>query len=413
MMKTSDMRKLGIYIHIPFCSSKCRYCAFMSFAENSSAAESPYIYGTDGSARKRYIDLLNMEIDNYNEQYRSYEVDSVFIGGGTPSILETEQMLSIIDAVKRSFSLSEDCEITMESNPGTLDFEKLKYLHESGINRLSIGVQSLDDKILKTLGRTHTAYEAAETFKAARNAGFNNINIDLMFGVPGHTETSWNSTIDRIIELGPEHISFYSLQLEEKTPFYDMYKNNEMDLVDAESERRMYHEAIHRFADAGYEHYEISNCAKSGFLCRHNMKYWSYEEYLGIGLGAHSYIRTGRCSDGSPDERGSRFSNYEDMEAYAALVMDGQWPIDMSKYQTDSLKDGMSIFVFTALRKRSGLDLAEFRKQFGRDFFEVYKEKADVIAEYKSAGLIGCGSNRLYLTEKGIDASNDIMSEFV
>lgn len=398
MTTINSMSNLGLYIHIPFCVRKCRYCGFLSFETGN---------------HEDYVKRLVRELENYKNQYKTYTVDTVFMGGGTPSILSSEQLKSIIDAVHSNFKLSSDAEFTIEANPGTVSLSKLKALRGAGVNRLSLGVQSFDDKVLKALGRIHTADEARESFALARQAGFENINIDLMFGVPELTFESWMDTASEAVRLDPEHISAYSLQLEEGTPFYEMYKKGEIEIAGDELDRKMYHEALAAFRDAGYEHYEISNLAKPGFECRHNLKYWSYEEYLGAGLGAHSYIRTAVCSDGCTDGRGSRFNNYEDMEYYNAFVDDGQWPIDMGRYHTDSLKDGMAVYAFTALRKREGIDLSDFEAQFGMEFFKAYRAKADVIFDYKSQGLLDYDAARLWLTEKGIDKSNEIMSEFV
>ena len=268
------MKKLGIYIHIPFCVRKCKYCDFLSF---DSLKE---------DVKGRYVNALFSEIKMQGKRFQGYEADTIFIGGGTPTVVQAEYIAEIVECVKENFHLAEAAEITIEANPGTVTPEMLEIYRKSGVNRLSIGVQSLDDKVLSALGRIHTAEEFRNTYFAARHAGFNNINIDLMIAVPLQTEEIWEKTLKEAIRLKPEHISFYSLQREEGTEFYRMYKEGRLTLADDDTDRRMYHTAVKMLKEAGYHHYEISNAAKPGFESRHNMKYWQFDEYIGLGLGA-------------------------------------------------------------------------------------------------------------------------------
>nr|HPR24564.1 radical SAM family heme chaperone HemW [Bacillota bacterium] len=351
------------------------------------------------------------------EYSENYTVDTVFIGGGTPSFASAEQTERITEAIYRDFYVSEDAEITIEGNPNSLSREKLRAYKAGGINRLSMGVQSMDDEILVHLGRVHKKDHILDAYENARNAGFENINFDLMFGVPDQTLKQWENTVSEVIKLAPEHISFYSMQLEEGTSFCRNYKKGLLDLTEESIVRGMYHEALRTFKNEGYMHYEISNLARPGFQCRHNLKYWSFEEYLSAGLGASSYITKNLSGEMSGDPAGSitgsRFKNTESMETYLRLTGKGYLPIDLKSYHTDTIKESMAVYCFTALRKTDGINFADFTKRFGMDFFRAYRERADIIFKYRKKGLLNITGTGIALTEKGIDHSNDIMSEFV
>ena len=329
-------------------------------------------------------------IEDIREYGRTYSagriVDTVFIGGGTPSILESGEIGRIIMTLRNAFSVADDAEITIESNPKTLDRDKLMEYITVGINRLSIGVQSLDDSILKTLGRVHSVSDFYENYKMARECGFDNINIDLMFAVPGHTHKKWEDTLDKAIALEPEHISFYSLQIEEETPFYDEFMAGKFDQIPDETDREMYHLAIAKLKAAGYEHYEISNACMPGHECRHNLKYWSLDEYLGIGSGASSYMD------------GVRFAEAPVLE-----------------YHENSRYDDMSEYVFTGLRRIRGIELADFHRRFGFDLWdaEAFGDRREALKPYFDAGLLIESDGRLFLSEMGLDVSNAVMAEFV
>ncbi len=400
MMTTNNGRaKLGIYIHIPFCVCKCRYCGFLSL-ENA-----------DEDIQSRYVRALTDEIRLYGSLYgNEYIVDTVFIGGGTPSVMEPEYIERIMNVARECFDIADSAEITIETNPGTLNRHKLASYRECGINRLSIGVQSMNDDILRTLGRIHSVREFEENFALARELGFDNINTDLMFAVPGHTERIWRETLEKILELSPEHISFYSLQIEEGTPFAKMYADGTLEEIPDDTDRKMYRSAAELLTMRGYEHYEISNAARSGFMSRHNLKYWTMREYLGLGLGAASYFK------------GRRFQNTAGMERYIrtsgqSILADGCSCLRLSgctdEFHINTDFDNASEFVFTGLRKASGINLDEFRRFTGRNLFEMFPEAQSNIAEWQAAGLAEYDGKVFKLTYDGIDISNDILSEFV
>ena len=403
------MKKLGIYIHIPFCVRKCPYCGFLSAPPESEEQTASY------------VDALVKEIGIAAEAYgRDRLVDTVFIGGGTPSVLSYKQTARILDSLAGAFTLDEKPEITMEANPGTLTEEKLKAYAACGINRLSIGAQSFDDGLLESIGRIHRREDVIAAYEAARKAGFENINLDLMFGLGGQTMEKWEETLREAVFLDPEHISFYSLQIEENTPFYDLYKAGKLDTASDAAEREMHHRAIHILEDAGFEHYEISNSAKPGRQCLHNLKYWSMAEYAGLGLGAHSYIEDNGTSglltdDGNPGSGftgGLRYNNTEDMTAYIGSIGKGELPIEQRSLRRDTEKDAMGIYMFTGLRKREGVDLADFKARFGLPFESAF-DMGGSVRKWQDAGYTEKDNGRFRLTEKGIDKSNDIMSEFV
>lgn len=371
------MKNLGIYIHIPFCRKRCRYCGFHSNA----------VPDTDGSrmAMNNYTQWLIAQIMEDSKQYRKeYVVDSVFLGGGTPSLLSPEAIEAILGTVRESFVLTSDAEITIETNPESLTPQKLKRYLGAGVNRLSIGVQSLDEGLLQTLGRIHTAEQAKKAYQMARKCGFDNINLDLMFAIPGQTMEQWQDTLEQAIDLDPEHISFYSVQIEEDTPFYEEYLEGKLIPVDDVTDREMYHWAIGRLKEAGYHHYEISNVAKPGRECRHNLKYWSFEEYLGYGDSASSFIRGVRKTEKPAAE-----------------------------YHENDFEDDTAEFVFTGLRKTAGISKSEFQDRFGRDFWEVYGDRKKYLKEFFDSGRLIEEGDILKLSEEGIDVSNTIMSIFV
>lgn len=386
-----DENYLGIYIHIPFCVRKCPYCGFFSRTN------------VDEDIIRVYKDGVIADIKRFAEMYSEGRiVDSIFFGGGTPTAISEDYIIEILDSIKEDFKVSTDCEITIEANPGTLGEEnelseyKLQKLVAAGFNRISIGVQSFDDEVLKTLGRIHDSKQAEASIKAARTAGFDIINVDLMFGIPGQTMTKWRRTLEKALELRPEHISFYSLQLEEGTPFLKRFEEGDFDELSDELDRAMYHEAIRSFKDTGYKHYEISNAAFPGFECRHNLKYWTLGEYLGIGASASSYIE------------GKRYTFSDSLETYR-----------LSEYNENTKFDDMSEYTFTGLRLIRGIDYSDFYRRFGIRFREAFSDRWDELAEFFDSGALveyvdneGTPVN-LRLSESGIDISNQIMSVFV
>ena len=381
MMTTN--KALGLYLHIPFCVQKCKYCDFLSYP------------GMDHEKQVSYANDLINEIEYYGELYHNkYYVDTIFIGGGTPSLMEEALTDKIISAVRANFLVEEEAEVTIESNPKTLTRDKLAAYLEAGINRLSIGAQSLDDRLLKFMGRIHKAGDVIDTYRLARECGFQNINLDLMFAIPGQTMELWQSSLEQVIELGPEHVSFYSLQLEEGTPFFQMFKEGIFTEISDELDRQMYHWALKKLGNRGYTHYEISNAAREGFACRHNLKYWSMDDYLGLGLGAHSFID------------GCRFSNETDINAY--IGADPNRIAVWSHHNTE--KDNISEYIFTGMRKMQGISLCDFQNRFGKELQEIYPEETQ---RFLKESLIKIEEGHLRFTLKGIDLSNHVLSDFV
>lgn len=380
---------LGLYIHIPFCIRKCNYCDFLSFG------------GIPEEVQKAYFQSLHREIDYYSKIYHNkYYVDSIFIGGGTPSLVDEGLIGGLMLAIRDSFPVSEDAEISIESNPKTLSKQKLQAYLDSGINRLSIGAQSLDDELLTRLGRAHSAEDFFTSYFIARECGFQNINIDLMFAIPGQSMELWRDTLKHVLGLAPEHLSFYSLQIEEGTPFYDMFRQGSMNAADDELDRDMYHTALEMLEESGYIHYEISNAAKAGRQCRHNLKYWSMEDYLGLGLGAHSFMG------------GTRFGNVTDLGEY--IRIGGESIAERSPFTAwthrNTKDDDISEYLITGMRKIGGIDLTDFEDRFGIALESIHSE---TLKRYRKQGLIEVEDNCLRFTKKGIDISNRVLAEFV
>lgn len=376
------MKNLELYIHIPFCVKKCAYCDFLSGPANEET-------------RENYVNLLCEEIRLAKNRAKDYEVSTIFFGGGTPSILTGEQLCKIMRAVTSSFSLKAEAEITLEMNPGTVTEEKLLAYKKVGINRLSIGLQSVHNDELKMLGRIHTYEEFLETYRLARRAGFKNINVDLISAIPGQTVESWEKTLKTILELEPEHISAYSLIVEEGTPFYEKYggdKAGESELPTEEEERHIYWRTKKLMEKAGYHRYEISNYAKEGYECRHNIGYWERTPYLGFGIGAASLFEE------------ERFTNPEEIE---------KWKENFSEEITSQMlseEEKMEEFMFLGLRMMKGISKNKFAECFGSAIEEVYGKQ---IEKLRRMGLLEVQDDSVYLTEKGIDVSNTVFVEFL
>ena len=373
---------LELYIHIPFCIRKCNYCDFLSFAETESGIA-------------QYCQALKEEIKRTGDQAEGIGVRSVFIGGGTPSILEAEQITEIMTCIRNNFSIEKNAEITIESNPGTLNAEKLNCYHELGINRLSIGLQSTDDDCLRRLGRIHTLQEFEKNYEQARKSGFQNINIDLMSGLPGQSLRGYEDTLNRVTELKPEHISSYSLIIEEGTPFY---KSDSVlqQLPDEDTERKMYERTKEILAQQGYERYEISNYARQGRECIHNLGYWEQVPYLGMGLGASSFYN------------GARFSNERNFRKYLSTPY---LPFEHREdYVQVSREEQMEDTMIFGLRKMKGISVSEFEREFGTPIWEMY---GSVIERYSNLGLLIQEGDVLRLTDAGIDVSNRIFEDFI
>ena len=381
---------LGIYIHIPFCVKKCNYCAFLSGPSDAEGIE-------------RYVDALIDEIQKCKVNFTS--VNTIYFGGGTPSLLAIKQVERIMEALKNGFNVSESAEITMEVNPATLGrteleiLSKLKSYREMGINRLSMGVQSMNDDVLKYLGRIHNAEDVKKDFELARKAGFDNINLDLILSVPygDNPMAQAVSDVKSLIGLKPEHVSCYSLQLEENTPFYQMYEQGNFKEVSDELDRGIYHKVCSILKDAGYEHYEISNFAKHGYESKHNSKYWDMSDYLGFGLGASGFIN------------GVRYKITDDMNEYL-----------LGKYIAEEIinteHDNISEAVFLGIRRKEGIkynDIFPNAKNPESEFWKYYEHSKDEAENFVSTGHLIINDKGICLTELGIDISNRIMSCFV
>lgn len=390
----------GIYIHIPFCVQKCLYCDFVSGC------------GTKDEM-KRYQKALLNEIES---TVIRETVDSVFFGGGTPSVYPMEYIGEILQLIKRKNVLNnrirntatselfygireKDIEITMEVNPGTINREKLNYYREIGINRLSIGLQSANDEELKILGRIHDYQQFLESYQNARETGFTNINIDLMSAIPKQSIDSYQNTLAKVLALRPEHISAYSLIVEEGTPFYEKYcegGRNECDLPDEDSEREMYYLTKREMEKHGYHRYEISNYAKAGYECKHNMKYWSRDNYYGFGAAASSLVDN------------IRYTNVRNSRDY--VKANGDISVIREEISKPDRNEQMEEYMFLGLRKMSGISATEFEKKFDIQMEHVYGE---VIKKLKKNGLLIQEESQLFLTERGIDVSNMVLAEFL
>ena len=381
------MKELELYLHIPFCVKKCNYCDFLS----APAGE---------ETRAAYVDALLEEIRGFDEP-EGYEVVTVFFGGGTPSILPGQAIFWIMEALREKFSFRKGAEITLEANPGTVDKEKLSFYKKAGINRLSFGLQSADAEELKKLGRIHTWEKFLESFQLAREAGFSNINVDLMSALPGQTKESWEKTLRQVLALQPEHISAYSLIIEEGTPFYQLYEKDverrdageEPELIPSEEEERAMYEATGRILkEQGYLHYEISNYAKPGCECRHNLGYWQRRDYLGFGLGASTLLNP------------VRYKNTEDLEAYLGG--------DFSKKEFFVLTKDNQIeeTMFLGLRVLEGVSKEQFREQFSCELRVVYRKELEKL---EKEGLLEEEGDFVRLTGRGIDLSNPVLAEFL
>ena len=392
-------KPLELYIHIPFCIKKCQYCDFLSFGIEAICFEDTKCC----PSRKKpvpdaYVDALCYEIEWYGKQevYRERPVVSVFFGGGTPSLLEEEQLMRIMSKLREYFQIQNDAEISLEANPGTVTLEKLKAFRTYGINRLSMGLQSTMQEELSILGRIHNYDTFLQGYHWAQEAGFENINIDLMMALPNQTEETYRKTLEQVISLQPKHISAYSLIIEPGTPFEIMEEKGLLKLPDEDSGRRMYHMTRELLDKAGYKRYEISNYAKEGYECRHNVGYWMRTDYLGFGLGAASLIGD------------VRFSNTEDMERYFEVGIGGDdW---YETYEKLSVQSAMEEFMFLGLRMIQGVSEADFETQFGNSLTSVY---GDIVKKHVTNNLLERINGRIHLTETGLDVANRVMSDFL
>ena len=373
------MKEIALYVHIPFCKQKCMYCDFPSYSGKEKYMDI-------------YIDALNKEI---LEKAKKYTIRSIFIGGGTPSYLDEKELRSLLITLNR-LKLKEDVEFTIECNPGTLTKEKLRIMKDNNVNRLSIGLQSTNNSLLKDIGRIHTYEIFRKNFLLARELGFDNINVDLMFGLPNQSLEEWQNTLLEIIKLSPEHISAYSLIIEEGTCFYKLYNSNKLNLPDEETERKMYKSTKEILSRNNYNQYEISNYAKDSRECFHNKIYWKCEEYLGVGVSASSFINN------------VRFKNIDNIEEYIKKINEDK--SIKEEVHENSLEDSMEEFVFMGLRMINGINISEFKERFNRNIYDVYPE---AIKRHMDEELLATEKGNIYLTPKGIELSNYVMSDFI
>lgn len=381
-----NQKELELYIHIPFCVKKCSYCDFLSAPATEQTKEA-------------YMAALFAEIGGRAKDYKDRIVTSVFIGGGTPSLLSGDSIRQLMEHIREGFRLAPDAEITMEVNPGTVTTEKLTAFYAAGINRLSIGMQSAQEQELKILGRIHDFDGFCQVYREAVEAGFTNINVDVMSGLPGQTLTSYKDTLEKVLRLEPmpQHISAYSLIVEEGTPFAAMADRGELPLPEEDTERAMYEETIEVLAGYGFHRYEISNYALDGYECRHNVGYWIRRDYLGFGIGAASLIDN------------VRFQNGRDLNAYLAHPLACR-----EEQQSLTTQEQMEETMFLGLRLIRGVSYPEFARCYGQTLEEVYGE---VIARNEADGLLTVREDetgrRLMLTGRGLDVSNYVMAQFL
>ena len=373
------MNEISLYVHIPFCKQKCLYCDFPSYAGKEKLMN-------------EYITALNKEI---LQKAKGYSINSIFIGGGTPSYLNNSNLQSLLSTLNK-LNLKEDLEFTVECNPGTLNKNNLEIMKKNNVNRISMGLQSTKNSILKEIGRIHTYEDFKNNYLLARKLGFNNINIDLMFGLPNQTLEDWKNSLEEIIKLEPDHISAYSLIIEEGTCFYNLYEQDKLNLPDEEKERMMSLIAKEILVKHNYHQYEISNFAKKDKECFHNKVYWKCNEYLGLGVSASSFI----------DRK--RIKNIDNIEKYIQRINKNEDIVE--EVHVNDIKDDMEEFVFMGLRMVEGISIDEFKKKFNKDIYEVYGE---VIQKNIKRELLICNSENLYLSLKGIEISNYVMSDFI
>jgi oxygen-independent coproporphyrinogen-3 oxidase len=370
------MKELGIYIHIPFCRSKCYYCDFISFPKLDNKI--------DG-----YVDYIIKEMDLYQNLLGEYQVKTIFIGGGTPSYLEGQYIYKILYNIYKKFNGEKIEEITIEANPGTLNKEKLKIYKEIGINRISLGVQSLNDSLLKEIGRTHTSMDFYNSYELIRNIGFENVNVDLMFGLPNQTMDDCMRTLEEMVRLNVEHISYYSLILEENTLMNKWYKEGKIKLPNEDIEREMYHNGIKYLERNGYKHYEISNFSKEGFQCKHNLIYWKVKPYVGFGIAAHSNLK------------GKRFWNYNNFNKYYESLDKGIFPTEGE----ENIDKRMEIaeYLILGLRLIEGINKKDFLNRFNIKVEDIYE---DELKKHKEQGLLYIDDEWIRFTSRGLDLSD-------
>lgn len=374
-------KDIGLYIHMPFCKAKCYYCDFISYANKEKLI-------------KEYVEALIKEMKHIN--LSKYSIQTVYIGGGTPSLIDNESISKIMDNV-RPF-VADNAEITIEINPGTANKEKLKKYKEIGINRLSIGLQSANNELLSEIGRIHKYEDFLNVYNEARNIGFRNINVDLMLGLPNQDLKKLEESVKEVITLSPEHISIYSLILEENTKLYDMVMNEKLKLPDEAIERKMYWNVKKMLENEGYIHYEISNFAKEGYKSRHNSDCWEQKEYIGIGVSSHSYLNN------------KRYSNSESVEEYIKNINNNDFDKNITIHEEQTKEDKQKEYMILGLRKINGVNITKFKNKFGENPIFLYRQELNKLVQEE---LIEIYDNNIKLTDKGLDLANVVWEEFI
>ncbi|WP_378953756.1 radical SAM family heme chaperone HemW [Pelosinus sp. sgz500959] len=377
------MMKIGLYIHIPFCQQKCLYCDFPSHANLT------HLY-------QPYVAALCQEISGIGGVLSGDIVDSIYIGGGTPTVLSAKSLGQILQHVHTHFSVAKTAEFSIEANPGTIDKEKLLVLQAGGVNRISFGVQTFSDPLLSSIGRIHSAAQAIESVKMAQQVGFSNINVDLMYGLPGQTIQQLEDSILKAAELNVTHISAYGLKVEDGTPFATLQDEGTLMLPDEDEDDAMYELTTQLLPQKGFRRYEISNFAKNGYKCTHNLKYWQYQPYIGVGAAAHSFFKK------------ERLANQSDVLSYIETIASGQLPIKVR--EVPEIRIAMAEYVFLALRTVTGLSVENFNQYFSDDFFGQYSHVIKTLIEKK---LIIATEKEIYLTPIGMKYGNIVFGAFL
>ncbi|MDD2360432.1 MAG: radical SAM family heme chaperone HemW [Syntrophaceticus schinkii] len=382
--------KIGLYLHFPFCLQKCCYCSFYSL---------PLPQNDQGKLAERYIDALEMEISlyaAYAARDHHLELSSIYCGGGTPTVIPTKYLCGVLSRCSSSFCLSDDLEVTVEANPGTVTLEKLQDLRRAGVNRLSLGAQSFLPGELELLGRTHSAVKIVEAYEAARAAGFDNINLDLIYALPGQNLASWRHNLEQALMLSPEHLSIYGLSLEEGTPLAREIKSGKLEACSEEMQIAMWEETAQQVISAGYVRYEISNYARPGRECRHNITYWKNTPYLGLGAAAQGCFEK------------VRYANESDLQRYLERVLSGELPRVFEEHQ--SQRDELIDTIIMGLRLSKGLSRKDFEQRFGHPFEDFYKQQLSIMV---GEGLMGVSKDAIFLTDRGRLLANYVLSHFV
>lgn len=378
-----NKNELGIYVHIPFCAGKCFYCDFVSFAGKEKLI-------------LEYVKAVQKEIIKESKEHTSSTVTTIYIGGGTPSFIDSKYIVEIVNKIKDNYKVDPNAEITIEINPGTVTKEKLEDYLKCGINRVSLGLQSTDNKLLKQIGRIHTYEQFLATYELVRSVGFKNVNIDLMLALPNQTIEILEDSLNKVISLAPEHISVYSLILEEGTKLYDLVESGETKLVDEDTERKMYWQVKNILEKNGYSHYEISNFAKEGYESKHNLNCWEQKEYLGIGAAAHSY-----CNK-------KRYSNTDNIEEYIKNINEEKNTKIIHEIQTDV--NEQKEYMLLGLRKIEGVSISKFKEKFIQNPIYIFRKELNKLVEEE---LIEVDIDSIKLTNKGLDFANIVWEEFV